>query len=114
MIYLPVENVSDYSCYVIQSGNVIRAYKETPTHNRAINYTDFYINSHYLENYGTQNFSQYVNIPTCIDPSRITNVYSYRNDFSDILVIFTLLAGITYFLVSSLIKTLLRGRKLYS
>lgn len=113
MIYLPVEDVADYACYVVQSGEVIRAYKENPEDNKTIEYTDFYINSHYLENYGTQTFDEIIDIPTCIDVTRITNAYSYRNDFVDIMVIFTCLVGITVFLISTLIKTLLKGRKLY-
>lgn len=106
MIYLPK---TDYPCYVIRDKDTIRAYHTTPTTNSTINYTDYYINSHYLENNGNQTFSQYTSLPTCIDKSLITDLPYYRNDISDILITFTfmlLAIGIPLYIA---LKGLFRG-----
>ena len=112
-IYVPVDNLSDYACYVISSGDVIRAYETKPQSNSTVNYVDFYINSHYMQKPGTQTFNQYYNVPDCIDSANLTNVYSYRNDFADICIIAIILIGVVWFLVSKLIKTLFKGRKIF-
>ncbi|MBE6146982.1 MAG: hypothetical protein E7168_01460 [Firmicutes bacterium] len=113
MIYLPIEDFSQYECYVIHSSDVIRAYEEIPQVNLSVNYTDFYINSHYMENPGTQIFGNYSNIPTCISQDKFTNVYGYRNDFADILIITIIIVASVWFLICSLIKVLFKGRKLF-
>ena len=91
-IYLPVDNVSDFACYSVRDKDTIRAYKQMPTVNSTIDYIDFYINSHYLENSGQQTFSQYTNyLPTCLADNSITNEVYYRTDFADTLIIFVLI-----------------------
>lgn len=112
-IYVPVGNINDYACYVISSADVIRAYETTPKTNSTVNYVDFYINSHYMQKPGTQTFSQYTTVPDCIDSANLTNVYSYRNDFADICIIAIILIGCVWFLISTLVKTFLKGRKRY-
>ena len=57
MIYVP--NAEDYKCIVVRDSQTIRAYKENPTYNSTINYTDYYIHSDYLSNNGYQTFNQY-------------------------------------------------------
>lgn len=90
-IYLPVDNVSDFACYSVYDKDTIRAYVTMPQVNSSSNYVDFYINSHYLEREGTQQWGQYTQyLPTCIGNDAITNNYYYRNDFSSILLIFTI------------------------
>ena len=89
LIYVP--NIENYKCFVIRDSETIRAYKEIPTHNATINYDDIYINSHYMWQSGTQQFNQYATIPECISIERLTSNVEYRNDFNDILVIFSLL-----------------------
>lgn len=112
-IYLPVEDFSDYACYQVYSSEIIRAYNNTPRLNFSSDYTNFYINSHYFTTTGTSTWNQYSTLPVCEDVNRFTNNYAYRNDFADILIIAVILIGSIWFLVSKLVKTLLKGRKRY-
>mgnify|MGYP003310897042 CR=1 FL=1 len=68
------------------------SHEEIPENNREINYRDFYFNSNYLYNDGTQSFSQYTTLPVCLDNSSITSDYYYRNDLPDILFVFLVLS----------------------
>ena len=89
-IYVP--DKENYECFVVRSEEVIRAYEEIPTNNREIKYRDFYYNSNYLYNDGTQSFSQYTTLPVCLDNNSITSDYYYRNDLPDILFVFLVLS----------------------
>lgn len=88
MIYVPN---STYKCYVVQDANTIRAYHSNPQRNQTITYTDYYINSHYMSRDNSQTFSSTATLPTCITSSQITDSVYYRNDFADILLIFTIM-----------------------
>lgn len=100
MVYVP--NYSNGNCAVLNSSDVIRVYETRPTTNSTISYIDYYINSHYLSNNGTQTFNNYVAIPNCRND--ITTDFYYRNDLSDILFILLMfilvcvIAPITIFL----------------
>lgn len=98
-IYLPIENVNDFACYTVRDKDTIRAYKTMPSLNSSSDYVDFYINSHYLENKGTESWGQWQSyLPTCISSSSITNDIYYRNDLDSILVIFLcIVVFVTYF-----------------
>lgn len=109
MIYVP--DLTNYKCFVVRSEEVIRAYKEIPKNNTEIAYRDYYYNSNYLYNDGTQSFSNYTTLPTCLDNSVLTDAYVYRNDFYDILFIFLGLIGFCWFFISKLVKTFFRGHK---
>lgn len=111
MLYVP--NFEDNQCVVINNSETIRVYETQPTYNTSINYTDYYVNSHYMANKGTQQFTQYTNIPTCISNEYITTAYMYRNDIADILITFVLLVLIIYIPMDKIIKAFFRGRKLY-
>lgn len=108
MIYLPFENVNDYACYYFYNSETIRAYKTMPTQGATVQYDDYYINSHYLYQNGSQTFGNYSNIPTCLSTSRLTNVYSYRNDFADIMLIVFVFVFIFGFLIHKFIKQLFK------
>lgn len=113
-VYIPFENVNDYACYSIRDNNTIRAYKNQPAPNSSSDYVDFYINSHYLENYGVQTWSNYnSNLPTCISKDIMTNNYIYRNDLADIFIIYLFIIGIPFLIVIKMIKVFFLGRKLY-
>lgn len=88
MIYVPD---TSYSCYVVRSENVIRAYSEMPQHNVTSSYRDYYFNSNYLYQDGQQTFNQYSTLPVCLSNDFITNNVYYRNDFDNILIIFIIL-----------------------
>lgn len=112
MIYVP-DDANFNGCYVVQSDGVIRAYDRVPQNNVSYNYRDYYINSSYIYRDGNGTWSQYATLPICLDNDIITHNYVYRNDFASILIIFVLMVGIVWFLISKLIKTLLRGHGRY-
>lgn len=86
-IYLPIDDINDFSCYSIQSNGIIRAYYTQPRNNSNSNYIDFDTRNHYFELNGNQSWSQYSTLPQCLPKQSITNDYVYRTDFSDILII---------------------------
>lgn len=102
-IYVP--EMSVYSCYVVRDGNTIRAYENTPERDKTINYRDYYINSNYLYQDGSQSFGSYSTLPTCLPSSVLTEEVWYRNDFDSILIIFLIMC-IFCFLIP--LKILLR------
>lgn len=113
-VYVPLSDIDDFACYSVFSSDVIRADYDVPRVNSSSDYIDYYINSHYLEKKGSQTWGSYnSNLPVCIDKAEITNFYGYRNDFAEILIISLILIGVCWFIVSKLIKTLLKGRKRY-
>lgn len=106
-MYVP--NYSDGMCAYLYNDRFIRVYDSTPTYNSTISYTDYLFDSHYLSRRGSTTFSNYSSLPTC-DSNITTNFYA-RNDISDIVILFTIFVGWTWFLVSKLVKTLLHGGK---
>lgn len=96
MIYVP--DLENYVCYVVQSEGVLRGYEETPKNNTTVNYRDFYINSNYIYRDGSQQFSSYTNLPTCLSASAITNEIYYRNDFDSILIIFFIMSIFCFYI----------------
>lgn len=96
MIYVPNQN---YACYVVQDSNTIRAYHTQPNYNSTVNYTDYYVNSHYLEKVGQQTWGNYnTTLPTCMDKNLITNNFYYRNDFDSILIIFLIMSIFCFYI----------------
>lgn len=92
-IYLPS---TDYACYVVHDSNTIRAYERMPSANSNVNYTDYYINSHYIFKNGTQQFTQYSTLPTCMGATITDNVF-YRNDMPQILTMFFILLLVCFY-----------------
>jgi hypothetical protein len=112
MIYVPDLN---YSCYVLVNKDTIRAYEQTPynpgyNQQISINYRDYYITSNYLYNDGSQSFSNYSQLPVCLDKSNLTTEIYYRTDLSNILVIFTIIVlfgfGIPLYLLKKMFRRL--------
>ena len=89
MIYVP--DKENYKCFVVRSEEVIRAYENIPRNNTEVNYRDYYYNSNYLYNDGTQSFSQYTTLPVCLTNDTITTNVYYRQDIDSILIVFTIL-----------------------
>ena len=108
MIYLPIEDFNSYSCYTFIDSETIRAYKTNPTINSTVYYTDYFINTHYLHNNGFETFSDVSILPTCIEKERLTNAYSYRNDFADIMLIVMCCSFIVGFIIHKLVKQLFK------
>ena len=103
-IYLPIDNVDDFACYSIQSNGIIRAYYSQPRNNNSSNYIDFDTRNHYFEIQGTQSWSQYSTLPTCLSKSSITTDYVYRTDFDSILIIFFILSIFIFYLPYKIIS----------
>ena len=111
MIYVP--DIENYKCFVVRSEEVIRAYADIPRNNTEITYRDYYYNSNYTYNDGVQSFSQYTTLPVCLDSNDVTSNFYYRNDFDSILIIFIIMVGLIWFLISKLVKTFFSGFKKY-
>lgn len=109
MIYVP--DLENFKCFVIESGDVIRAYKDVPDFNVNVSYRDYFINSHYIFKDGSQffNSSEIESLPSCINNVNLTNAISYRHDFTEILICFTIIIGIFYFIISKIIRSLFFG-----
>lgn len=110
-IYLPTDNVYN-KCYVVQNENVIRAYNVVPQNNISYDYRDYYINSDYIYKDGSGNWSQYTTLPVCLDNNIITNDFSYRLDFTNILINIFILSIFCIYLPYKIIMKPLFGRRL--
>lgn len=108
-MYVP--SYSDGNCVVLYSDSSIRVYDYEPTNNSVVPYTEYFYNSHYLSRSGTQSFGTYSTIPSCSD--NVTTNFYYRCDILDILLISSLIIFWTWFLISKLVKTLLKGGRIY-
>lgn len=106
MVYVP--NFENGQCAVVRDSQTIRVYETIPTYNSNINYTDYYIQSNYLPNYGQQNFSNYSTLPTCLSNSEITTNVEYRNDYADILIIFLIIAFVVLYFPTKIFMSFFR------
>ena len=106
-MYVP--NFVNGNCAYLYNDRFIRVYDSTPTYNSTIHYVDYLFDSHYLSREGYTTFNNYSTLPVC-NSDISTNFYD-RNDILDIVLLFTIFVGFTYFLVSKLVKTLLHGGK---
>lgn len=108
MIYVP--NLDDYVCFVVRDSETIRAYKTMPRQGENVEYRDYFYNSNYLYQDGTQNFGTYSTIPVCLDSSVLTNDFYYRNDITDILIIFLILAFVIIYIPIKIVMRLFKKR----
>lgn len=99
-IYLP-EDLVNSSCKVINNG-YIRVYKN----NNYTSWVDVYVNQDYMRREGYSNYSQN---PVCDTTNEYTSSIGYRVDFLNILLVFTIIVVIWWFLVSKVLKTLIKG-----
>lgn len=88
-IYVP--NYDTTNCVTWYDSNTLRVFEYMPTPNNTISYVDYYINSHYLSNDGSISYAYNDEIPICISSDNITEDFYYRNDLSDILIIFIII-----------------------
>lgn len=112
MIYVP--ELNNYQCYVVTGNGVIRAYKQKPynpgyNQNITIDYRDYYVDSSYLYQDGSQSFSNYSTIPVCLDNSVLTDRYFYRLDIDKIMIVFFIMLFISYFIVKKIIRVFFHG-----
>ena len=109
MLYVP--NFNDTNCVVILNSDTIRVYEKQPVLNQTINYVDYYVNSHYMSKSGSQEFSRYQSVPTCIQKNIITTSVEYRNDYSDILIIFLILSIVIVIIPTKIVFRFFRRLK---
>lgn len=112
MIYLPAP-VYSTNCAYVYDKDTIRVYDSVPRNNTTISYTDYFINSQYLTRTGQTTFNQYSTLPTCLDYLDFTTNVGYSNDFYKILIMSIILIGSVWFLVKTLLRRFLYGRKLF-
>ena len=93
MIYLPNEVYSSNCAYVYDK-DTIRVYESQPYYNSTISYTDYFLNSNYLTRNGTTTFSQYSNLPICLDYEDFTTNVGYSNYFDKVLIMSLILIGV--------------------
>lgn len=110
-IYLP--EYSNNNCIVVRDKDTIRVYENQPRQDgNYYNYTDYYINSHYLTNTGASQFSQYSTLPNCRNHSEFTSEVFYRNDYSDICIIFVCLCIFVFLIPTKIFMRLFRRVRL--
>jgi len=112
MIYLP-NSVSSDNCAYVYDKDTIRVYDSIPQHNSTVSYTDYFINSQYLTRYGSTTFSTYSTLPVCLDYEDFTTNVGYSTYFDKVLIMSLILIGVVWFLVKTLLRRYLYGRKIY-
>lgn len=106
-IYLPVDVTG--KCVEVQNGDVIRVYDdEIPELGTSVTYTDYYINSHYIDISGSTTLDLHA---VCLDNNRITNNYWYRVDFPQIFLVVFIFLFINFFIIKTLISPFFRRIK---
>ena len=105
MIYVP--NLEDYECFVVKDSETIRAYENEPIIGENVSYRDYYINSHYVYSDGLELIT---NVPICLNSSNLTAEVYYRNDFDSILIIFSLLAIICFYIPTKIVLKMFKKR----
>lgn len=104
MLYVP--NYKTGQCAYVRDKDTIRVYNQKPINNSTRDYTDYFVNSHYLYTSGTQTFTNTSTLPTCLIDSEVTNNVFYRNDISDSLVIFVIILIISFYFPYKIISRL--------
>ena len=106
-IYVP--DLEKYKCFVVQSSDIIRAYKEIPQRNTEIEYRDYFINANYIYKDGTQSFGNYTTyLPVCLSTDTISDNVFYRNDIDSILIIFAIMCIISFYIPIKVFTRLFR------
>lgn len=106
-MYVP--NYTSGNCAYVYNDRFIRVYDVQPTYNSTVHYVDYLFDSHYLSREGSTTFSNYSTLPIC--STDITTNFYARNDIFEIVCLFTIFVGWTWFLVSKLVKTFFHGGK---
>ena len=101
MIYVP--QLNNNNCVVLHNSTTIRVYNVRPNANNTYYYyTDYYINSNYLSNVGSQYFSTNSTPPPC--RTDITTDFWYRSDISDIMIVYFVLCIVLFYIPYKLIR----------
>lgn len=108
VVYVP--EFTPNSCCYMNDSQTMRCYDRKPVLNSTIGYIDYFVNSHYLSRTGVTNFGNYTSISyDCLDTSKLTTDFYYRNDFGDILLVFFIMVFFVFFIVSKCIRVFFHG-----
>lgn len=112
-IYLPDE-VTSSNCAYMYDKDTIRVYESVPQVNSTIDYTDYFINSDYYTRTGSTSFGQWSTINyDCIPYQDFTTNYVYNLGFPKIVLMALIICGVPYFLIRTILRRYLYGRKRY-
>lgn len=100
-VYLP--QIDTNNCVIVKDKDTIRVYDNQPVFDSYSNYTDYYVNSHYLEKRGQEFITDNI---TCIDSNIITTEVYYRSDFDSIMIILFLILLICFYFPFKIISRL--------
>lgn len=103
-----VPEYTNNNCIVVRDKDTIRVYDRQPQYNQDVNYIDYYVNSNYMYTRGTANYGQYQALPTCRNQNEFTKEVFYRNDFSDICIIFIILCIFVFLIPLKIFSRLFR------
>lgn len=104
-IYLPVRIEDDEFVSVLDK-DTIRVFKNEPIQDNLVNYTDYYINSHYLKKEGSVIINENY---TFVDKTLITDNIWYRNDIPSIMITFGIFLFTIIALILFICKSFFRG-----
>lgn len=107
MIYVP--DFDSNTCCYMNDPNTMRCYEYQPGYNTSVSYIDYFVNSHYLTRSGVQQFGSYATNIQCIDNSKLTTAYFYRNDATEIMFLFFLISGFFLIIGRVFLRTFFRG-----
>ena len=100
-VYLPT--FTNNSCIVTLDKDTIRVYDSLPQFDSYANYTDYFVNSHYLSKSGQEFITT---VPVCENNNDFTTDVYYRFDFDNIMVIFFILLIICFWFPYKIISRL--------
>ena len=100
-IYIPS---LDYNYCYIYNSDTIRCF-ENNIPDIETNYRDYYINSHYISKNGVRRYSRDLEL---IPEQQLTNDFYYRNDLSDILICFVIIAFVGFVIPLKVITRLFK------
>ena len=111
MIYLP-NSITSSQCAYVYDKDTIRVYDGIPRPNTTLSYTDYFINSNYITRTGSTQFGQWATINyDCLSTDLFTTNVGYSNYFDKVLIMSIILIGSVWFLVKTLLRRYLYGRK---
>lgn len=105
LIYLPQE-LNNNNCVSLQNlnNNFIRVYDSIPVANSSVDYTDFFIDSHYIQRTGVQTFGNFTTNVICENNNNFTTEFWYRNDLLDIMGIYFIIISIYTYVLTRFLK----------
>jgi len=106
-IYVP--DIENYQCFVVNSSESIRAYKDVPELGSNVEYRDYFVNSNYLFQDG---YELIESVPICLNNEMVTNDFYYRNDLDKILIIFLILAFIIVYIPIKILFRIFKKRRI--